>query len=189
MSQPISSARVSPCHSVKARTPREHNARTGKAKKTKRNHHIVWIQPPSLPRHDRQSPGPGGRARPARRRAPIVPGAWMRVRLAWQVPRPIDDNQGRRTPGLIVVCYARARCDDLLVSCFWSGPGRDPFDRAPSRRRGRAPDELVLSPRCTHRLMEANFFCVARKGHLKSNPPPFDRPPPKPYLAAAAAVR
>lgn len=46
----------------------------------------------------------------------VVPAAWVRVRLAWQVPRPIDDTRGP-IPGLIVACYARVRFDDLYL-CF-----------------------------------------------------------------------
>lgn len=97
---------------------------------------------------------------------------------------------GRPTPGLIVVCYARARCDGLAF-CFWLEPGQtDPF----IQRCAQPPDvvgprtSLLLSPRCTHRLMEANFFCVARRSPGEQ-PTPFFARPLKPYLAAAAAVR
>ncbi|KAI7777383.1 hypothetical protein LA080_003592 [Diaporthe eres] len=156
MSQPISSARVSPGHSVRVRTPREHNARMGKAKKTKGTLTLYGYNRPPYPGMIDGPQAQGTRAACAAQ-GPIIPGAWIRVRLAWQVPRPIDDNLGGRPPGLIAVVMrapAATSCILLLVE-----PGRT-HSKAPSRQRGRTPDELVLSPRCADRLMEASFCCA-----------------------------
>lgn len=53
---------------------------------------------------------------------PIVPAARIRVRLARQVPRPIDEYLAAGPPGLIVVCYARAGFDGLYL--FLLPPGQ-----------------------------------------------------------------
>lgn len=129
----------------------------GKAKTTKRNVHIVYgyNRPPYPGMID--GPQAQGMRAACAAQGPIVPGAWIRVRLAWQVPMPIDDNLGGRSPGLIAVVMRAPAATSC--NCFWSSLG-GPIQRAPSRRRGRTPDELVLSPRCADRLMEATFCCA-----------------------------
>lgn len=88
---------------------------------------------------------------------------------------------GRRSLALSRVLCARPLLQPpaVCISASWSDLGADP----PSEERP-APGELVLPPRCTHRLMEANSGCG---GHLNGNPPhpPSAGGPLKPYLAAA----
>lgn len=71
-----------------------------------------------------------------RAQGPIVPGAWMRVRLAWQVPRPIDDTWEAEPLALLRSLCARP----LRRPVFASGQTwADPFNERP------APD--VVGPR------------------------------------------
>lgn len=165
------------CHlgtGLKVRPPCGHNARTRKAKRAGVDPTAAHIQDVVcvdchrlLPTRDQNS------RRVGRAQVSIVPDARIRVRLARQVPRPI------MIPGSQPLCLIMViMCTPPWKICTQShcSQTRSRHQRR-SSRRDRDPGELALPPRCTHRLMEANF--VSAEAHPKSSDP--WRDPPKPY--------
>lgn len=175
---------MSPGHSVKTSTPRGHNARTARAKKIKGTFILiffVWIQLPSWPGHDRRSLGFWDARRP-RRRAPFVPGAWIRVRLARQVPRPSDDTW-TSIPGLIAGVM-RAPAFTTSSCVYFLLPGQT-WGADPSGEERPAPGELVLPP-SMHASVDGGEFLGAEVTWTVNLRTPFCWAAPlKPYLAAA----